>query len=276
MSNPSYTKYYFTSTAQSVGFDSFTQENRLSLTMPSSGTIEQAVGGGTEDRMFFGTEVDHPSVSSIQIPDPYDEAYEVSVDIVQVPTDGYTALAWIYVFSADGDTRIGRGSIAGINYGTGVMVESTPYLESPEWGSTDADTRIGVEYTASAAAMTPGTSIISLGADSYIDVPVEEEGAPGPTTETGSLTADAIIQKAQSGDFTADAIIQKAQSGSLTADAFIQPFFVVDAVIDNGAALIYGRPDADIVITGWSTAPLFSKVDDDPDDPDGVTVTASV
>ena len=40
--------------------------------------------------------------------------------------------------------------------------------------------------------------------------------------------------------------------------------------------LIYGRPIADLATTGWAVTPLWSKVDDDPDAPDGTTVTASV
>lgn len=39
---------------------------------------------------------------------------------------------------------------------------------------------------------------------------------------------------------------------------------------------VYARPIADVATTGWSTAPLYSKVDDDPDAPDGTVVSASV
>jgi hypothetical protein len=39
---------------------------------------------------------------------------------------------------------------------------------------------------------------------------------------------------------------------------------------------IYARPISDVATTGWSSTPLWSKVDDDPDDPDGTVVSASV
>ena len=38
--------------------------------------------------------------------------------------------------------------------------------------------------------------------------------------------------------------------------------------------MAYAAPDADTATTGWSDAPLWSKVDDDPDSPDGVVITA--
>lgn len=43
-----------------------------------------------------------------------------------------------------------------------------------------------------------------------------------------------------------------------------------------GPTTVYVAPDADLATTGWSATPLWSKVDDDPDSPDGTTITASV
>lgn len=37
----------------------------------------------------------------------------------------------------------------------------------------------------------------------------------------------------------------------------------------------YAKPDSDITTTGWATAPLWSKVDDDPDTPDGTVITGT-
>jgi len=37
----------------------------------------------------------------------------------------------------------------------------------------------------------------------------------------------------------------------------------------------YAKPDADITTTGWTSTPLWSKVDDDPASPDATVITAS-
>jgi len=46
--------------------------------------------------------------------------------------------------------------------------------------------------------------------------------------------------------------------------------------VDPQPLLAYAAPDEDISTVGWAVAPLWSKIDDDPNDPDGTTVTASV
>ena len=43
----------------------------------------------------------------------------------------------------------------------------------------------------------------------------------------------------------------------------------------SGPTLTYAKPTDDIATTGWATAPLWSKVDDDPGSPDATVITAT-
>ena len=110
---------------------------------------------------------------------------------------------------------------------------------------------------------------------------VSDDGSNWAGLASASIATNQYLQEvlasAPSGASWSTALVNGMRAQLKSSATVSDEYYGVALEVEiEDAANIYARPISDVATTGWSTTPLWSKVDDDPDSPDGTVVSASV
>jgi len=152
-----------------------------------------------------------------------------------------TGGAELAILGADGATLVSEAGGSDLDGGVWHLVIGW-------WDPADADARIQVD--AETVVVGAGTAVINNDSTAVYGIGASSGGS-GPLRSGSRMCKAGIL----------DRVITAEERALLLSGVFTTPQIV--------------KPDGDMTTTGWTTTPLWSKVDDDPAAPDGTTITAT-